>query len=198
MKLELDRQAAELAAQNAAFNQVARTAARFFGAGRGAVSLRMPDGIVFIGRHGIPVRSLQKKYNLGKHADKPQIFKDLRKTRIKAFRLLSQSQGGIAFFACVPICDFHMNRIGLLSVGDTLPMDYPPEKLATLQDLAKIAFEHLDLFLQTMEHSPDRCFQRTAIGSTLRPAGIGIRQLAHCRSDARPFVFCRPQRPAIQ
>lgn len=114
MKLILDQHAWELAAQDPIFTQIARTAARFFGVGCGAISLRLPCCIAYIGRHGIPFGEVPKKYELGKHADHPQIFRDLRKSRTKAFRQLSQLHGGIGFFACVPIYDFHMNRIGLL------------------------------------------------------------------------------------
>lgn len=152
MKLNLDRHAWELAAQDPIFTRIARTATRFFGVGCGAISLRLPCCIAYIGRHGIPFGKVPEKYDLGKHADHPQIFRDLRKSRTKAFRQLSQLHGGIGFFACVPIYDFHMNRIGLLWVRDSSPMDHPVEKLATLQDLANIAFEHLVLLLRTLDY----------------------------------------------
>lgn len=152
VKLELNLRAAELAARNDTFTQIARTAARFFSAGRGAVTLRLPNQVAYIGRHGIPFSSLPKEYDLGVHVDNPKIFKDLRKSRNKALRRLSQLQGGIAFFAYAPIYDFHMNPIGLVSVGDASPMDHPAAKLATLQDLAGIAFGHLVLLLQTLNH----------------------------------------------
>ena len=172
MKISLTRQAAELAAQNAAFGQIARTAARFFCTGRGAITIRLPDRIAYIGRHGVPFSMLPKEYDLGGHADSPQLFKDLRKSRIKVFRQLSQLQGGIAFFACAPIYDYHMNRIGLLSVGDASPMDHPAGKLSTLQDLTKIAFEHLALLLQTLDCSmhADDADRHSSMHPALSPA----------------------------
>ncbi len=170
--MEINERTAELAAQNGAFAQIARTAARFFGVGCGAISLRLPCCIAYIGRHGIPFGEVPKKYDLGKHADHPQIFKDLRKSRTKAFRQLSQLHGGIGFFACVPIYDFHMNPIGLLWVRDSSPMDHPVEKLATLQDLANIAFEHLVLLLRTLDYPMPLGDEglRPSIRSSLSPA----------------------------
>lgn len=152
MKLILDQRACELAAQNAAFAQIARTAARFFAVGRGAIALSLPDRIAYIGRHGVPFSNLPKEYDLGEYGNYPRMFKDLRKSRNKIVQRVSQLQEGIAFFACAPIYDYHMNRVGLISVGDELPMDYPSEMLNTLQDLAKITFDHLVLLLETQDH----------------------------------------------
>ena len=152
VKLEINQRAAELAAQDHTFTRIARTAARFFAVGYGAVTLRLPDRIVYIGRHGIPSGEVSKEYDLGEHGNYPQIFKDLGKSQIKVFRQLSQLQGGIGFFACVPIYDYYMNRIGLLSVRDHSPMDHPAGKLAMLQELAGIAFEHLVLLLQILDY----------------------------------------------
>jgi len=175
VKIGLNQQAADLAAQNAAFGQIARTAARFFATGRGAITIRLPDRIAYIGRHGIPHCTLPKEYDLGAQADNPRMFKDMRKSRIKVFRQLSQLQGGIAFFACAPIFDYRMNRIGLLSVGDYSPMDHPAGKLATLQDLAKIAFEHLVLLLQTLDcpmHADEADLQSPVLPALLPAAAI--------------------------
>ncbi len=173
MKLILNLRAAEFAAQDHTFTEIARTAARFFDAGRGAIALSLPDRVAYIGRHDVPFSDLPKEYDLGEYGNYPRMFNDLRKSRNKIFHRVSQLQDGIAFFAYAPIYDYHMNRIGLLTVGDASPMDHPAGKLATLQDLAEIAFEHLVLLLQTLDYP-------------IQPGDAGLRPSIHPAGSPAP------------
>jgi len=120
------------------YNNLARIAALTFSTPVCAISLRLADRFVLIGRQGIALRDMPRSLDLGEFADAPLWFEDIRKQAEPRLKPLSHAtiayEKPIRFFASAPIVDKRYHRVGLVEVADYWPRS-PDKRLAKVLEL---------------------------------------------------------------
>jgi signal transduction histidine kinase len=133
-----------------AFDRVTRLAARIFGVPIATVSIVDHDRIWFKSHHGIEDEQIDREPGLCASAilnDEPWVVVDAEVDPRALANPLVRGELGLRFYAGVPLRTRAGYNLGTLNVIDTKPREVTEEQLATLQDLAAIVVDELELRL---------------------------------------------------
>jgi sigma-B regulation protein RsbU (phosphoserine phosphatase) len=134
-----------------AFDRIAAIAARAFGAPVAVVSVVDTDRIWFKARHGLPdVEQIDREPGLCASAilhDGPWVVTDAATDPRTLTNSLVAGAFGLRFYAGVPLTTSDGFNLGTLCVLDTEPRDVTDAEIQTLQDLAAIVVNELELRL---------------------------------------------------
>lgn len=133
-----------------AFDRVTRLAARCFGVPISIVSIVDHDRIWFKSHHGIDVEETRREPGLCASAILqyvPWIVSDAEVDPRTLTNPLVCGELGLRFYAGVPLTTSDGYNLGTLNVIDTKPRQVSEEEIATLQDLAAIVVDELEVRL---------------------------------------------------
>lgn len=137
-----------------AFDRVAALAARWFGAPMATVSIVDSDRIWFKATHGLEgVSQIGRDAGLCASAilqDEPYHVSDALCDPRTADNPLVHGDLGVQFYAAAPLITPDGHRLGTVNVLDTAPREASAADLATLQDLAAIVMDELELRLSAL------------------------------------------------
>ncbi|MCU1599401.1 MAG: putative magnesium or manganese-dependent protein phosphatase [Frankiales bacterium] len=138
-----------------AFDRITALAARAFGVPVAIVSIVDSDRIWFKSRHGLPdVMEIDRAPGLCASAilgSGPWIVADAPNDPRALANPLVAGDFGLRFYAGVPLTTRDGFNLGTLCVLDTVPRAVTPEETQTLQDLAALVIDQLELRLETRE-----------------------------------------------
>ena len=138
-----------------AFDRITTLAARAFGVPIAIVSIVDSDRIWFKSRHGLPdVIEIDRAPGLCASAilgSGPWIVTDAPTDPRALANPLVAGDFGLRFYAGVPLTTRDGYNLGTLCVLDTSPRDVTRDETQTLQDLAALVVDQLELRLQTRE-----------------------------------------------
>lgn len=143
MIIYITDQPGNTARQEKIFDDLARIAAATFCTPVGAITVRLIDRSILIGRHGLWIRELSADHDLGSFADAPLLFEDLQRETEPRLAPLRSGDRPLRFFASAPIFNERFRRIGLVSVADHHPRSPDKHLISTLQGIADIVGEML-------------------------------------------------------
>ena len=133
-----------------AFDRITRLAARAFDVPIAIVSIVDHDRIWFKSRHGLEVEQVDREPGLCASAilhDRPWIVADAKLDPRALTNPLVRGELGLRFYAGVPLRTSDGHNLGTLCVIDTKPRKATEEELATLEDLAGIVVDELEVRL---------------------------------------------------
>jgi tRNA A-37 threonylcarbamoyl transferase component Bud32 len=153
-----------------AFDRITALAARLFSVPMAIVTVVDEDRIWLKSHHGIAVEEVQRQRGFalsgGLHED-TLVIEDTRTDPRVAGAPVSRADD-VRFFAGVPLITPDGQNIGSFAVLDREPHAFPPESVATLEDLAAMVLHEMELRLATrrivMGREPDRPRGRTGSG----------------------------------
>ncbi|TNC24666.1 GAF domain-containing protein [Amycolatopsis alkalitolerans] len=164
-----------------AFDRIAKLAARLLGTPIGTVSLVDTDRIWFKATSGLAVRQIGRDPGLCSSAitsDVPYVVRNALTDPRTVNNPLVHGDLGIRFYAAAPVITADGHRLGTVNVLDTKPRETGPVDTATLEDLAAVVMDELELRLSALatlrqereqrERSDEHRATVTAIASTLR------------------------------
>lgn len=143
MNISITDQLGNAARQEKIFSHLARIAAEAFCTPVGAITVRLVDRSLLIGRHGLWNRELSADHELGSFADAPLLFEDLQRETEPRLAPLQSGDRPLRFFASAPIFNERFRRIGLVSVADHQPRSPDKHHISTLLGIADIVGELL-------------------------------------------------------
>jgi serine/threonine protein kinase len=133
-----------------AFDRITALAARLFSVPMAIVTVVDEDRIWLKSHHGIEVDEVQRKRGFastgGLHDETLVIEDAATDPRVASTR---SPDDDIRFFAGVPLITPDGQNIGSLAVLDRVPHAFPPESVATLEDLAAMVLHEMELRLAT-------------------------------------------------
>ena len=133
-----------------AFDRVTRLAARFFGVPISIVSIVDHDRIWFKSHYGIEVEEIGREPGLCASAilqDGPWVVSDADVDPRTLTNPLVCGELGLRFYAGVPLTTADGYNLGTLNVIGTEPREVTEEEITTLQDLAAIVVDELEVRL---------------------------------------------------
>jgi signal transduction histidine kinase len=133
-----------------AFDRITNLAARFFKVPISIVSIVDHDRIWFKSHLGVEVKQIGREPGLCASAilqDEAYIVKDARVDPRTLANPLVAGEFGLQFYAAAPLITKDGFRLGTLCVIDYKPRDITEAEKATLQDLAAIVMDELELRL---------------------------------------------------
>lgn len=137
-----------------AFDRVTALAARFFSVPIAIVSIVDHDRVWFKSHHGIDVQEIGRAPGLCASAvlqDAPWIVNDAAVDPRTLDNPLVAGELGLRFYAGVPLKVRGGWNLGTLNVIDVEPRELTAEELDTLEDLASIVVDELELRLASRE-----------------------------------------------
>ncbi|MFS0896331.1 PP2C family protein-serine/threonine phosphatase [Mycolicibacterium litorale] len=136
---------------DAAFDRIARVAARAFAAPMATISFVDRDRIWFKAAHGFDdLREVDRRAGFSSATileDRPYVIHDAARDPRTAHNAFVHGALGIRFYAGAPIVTSDGHRIGAVNVLDTRARRCTDRELHTLTDLADLVMDHLDLRL---------------------------------------------------
>ncbi len=132
------------------FDRVTRLAARILDVPISVVSIVDHDRIWFKSRHGIDMDQIDREPGLCASAilhDGPWIVADAEVDPRTLTNPLVSGELGLRFYAGVPLRTSDGHNLGTLAVLDTKPREITKAELATLEDLAAVVVEELEVRL---------------------------------------------------
>jgi eukaryotic-like serine/threonine-protein kinase len=132
-----------------AFDRITALAARLFSVPMAMVSIVDEDRIWLKSHHGIQVEEVQRQRGFAMSGGLHEDTLVIEDTAIDP-RVLGTAQArddGIRFFAGVPLITPDGQNIGSFAVLDREPHPFPPESVATLEDLAAMVLHEMELRL---------------------------------------------------
>jgi serine/threonine protein kinase len=133
-----------------AFDRITALAARLFSVPMAIVTVVDEDRIWLKSHHGIEVDEVQRQRGFastgGLHDETLVIEDAATDPRVASTR---SPDDDIRFFAGVPLITPDGQNIGSLAVLDRVPHAFPPESVATLEDLAAMVLHEMELRLAT-------------------------------------------------
>ena len=133
-----------------AFDRVTALAARHFGVPISIVSIVDSDRIWFKSRHGVEVQQIGRDPGLCASAilqNSPWIVEDAAIDPRTLANPLVGGEFGLRFYAGVPLRTTDGYNLGTLCLLDLEPRELTPEDTATLEDMAAIVMDELELRL---------------------------------------------------
>ncbi|HUP83915.1 MAG TPA: ATP-binding protein [Candidatus Limnocylindria bacterium] len=133
-----------------AFDRITALAARVLKAPIAIVSIVDQDRIWFKSHHGVEVEQIGRDPGLCASAilhDGPWIIKDAARDPRALANPLVAGEFGLQFYAGVPLRTSDGHNLGTLCVLDFVPRDLSTDETATLEDLAKMVIDELELRL---------------------------------------------------
>lgn len=133
-----------------AFERVTRLAARLLGMPIAIVSIVDHDRIWFKSRFGLDVDEIGRDPGLCASAilqDEPWVIEDARHDPRALANPLVAGEFGLQFYAGVPLRTSDGHNLGTLCVIDREPRDFGDKERETLEDLAAIVIDELELRL---------------------------------------------------
>ncbi|MEU6034305.1 GAF domain-containing SpoIIE family protein phosphatase [Actinomadura sp. NPDC047616] len=135
-----------------AFDRIAALAARVFGTPIATVTIVDSDRIWFKAAQGLPegVSQIDRVPGLCASAilqDVPYVVRDALTDPRTAGNPLVHGELGIRFYAAAPITTRDGYPLGTVNVLDTRPRDVTDDQLATLEDLASVVMDQLEVRL---------------------------------------------------
>ena len=135
-----------------AFDRVTALAARAFGAPVALVGLADEDRIWFKSRYGTDLEEIARltpaSTTEGAPVERVWVINDAMSDPRTAQHPLVAGEFGMRFCACAPLATPDGQLLGLLIVIDFVPREVTDEQLATLEDLAGIVVDELELRLE--------------------------------------------------
>ena len=161
--------------RNRGFDRIARMAARLLDAPIATVSIVDADRVWFTAAHGFDgLDQIARDVSLCALAiqrDTPYVVTDASADPRTASNPLVRGEPGIRFYAAAPIRTDNGYRLGTVDVWDTRPRECDAADLATLQDLAAVVMDELELrrsALSTYHHERELRKQVEGFASTLQ------------------------------
>jgi tRNA A-37 threonylcarbamoyl transferase component Bud32 len=156
---------------DAAFDRVTALATRLFSVPMAIVTVVGEDRIWLKSHHGIEVEEVQRQRGFamsgGLH-DETLVIEDTTTDPRMASAPSSTGDDGIRFFAGVPLITPDGQNLGSLAILDREPHSFPPESVATLEDLAAMVLHEMELRLATrrivLGREPGQPQRRAAAG----------------------------------
>jgi sigma-B regulation protein RsbU (phosphoserine phosphatase) len=133
-----------------AFDRVCALAARFFDAPLASVTIVDEDRIWFKAIQGLDAIEIPREPGLCASAilqDEAYVISDGSSDPRTASNSLVQGELGVRFYAAAPIVTRDGHRLGTVNVIDTKPRLVTEQEIQTLQDLAAIVMDELELRL---------------------------------------------------
>jgi sigma-B regulation protein RsbU (phosphoserine phosphatase) len=133
-----------------AFDRITALAARHFGVPISIVSIVDTDRIWFKSHHGLEVREIGRDPGLCASAilhEEPWIVEDARADPRTLANPLVAGEFGLRFYAGAPLTTQDGHNLGTLCVIDKEPRELSDDETATLQDMAAIVMDELELRL---------------------------------------------------
>lgn len=133
-----------------AFDRITRLAARIFGVPIAIISIVDHDRIWFKSHHGVDAQQIEREPGLCASAilnDEPWVVTDAEVDPRTLTNPLVRGELGLRFYAGVPLTTRDGHNLGTLNVIDIKPREVSEEELATLQDLAAIVVDELEVRL---------------------------------------------------
>jgi sigma-B regulation protein RsbU (phosphoserine phosphatase) len=138
-----------------AFGRVAALAARIFDVPIATVTIVDEDRIWFKAQQGLPqgVSEIDRDPGLCASAilqDETYVVTDALRDPRTAANPLVHGEPGVQFYAAAPITTSDGYRLGTVNILDTRSRQAAPEEPATLEDLAAVVIDELELRLSAM------------------------------------------------
>lgn len=133
-----------------AFDRVATLAARLLQTPLATVTIVDEDRIWLKASHGVPVKELDRELGLCASAilqADPYVILDASVDPRSLSNPLVAGEFGLRFFVAAPLITSDGYRLGTLNVMDTRPREVSLDQIATLQDLAALVVDELELRL---------------------------------------------------
>lgn len=133
-----------------AFDRVANLAARILGTPIATVTIVDEDRIWFKAKHGLEVEQIDRLPGLCASAimrDEPYLVTDASLDPRSLANPLVTGDSGFRFYAAAPLITSDGHRLGTLNVIDRHPRSISQEETQTLQDLAAVVMDELELRL---------------------------------------------------
>lgn len=131
-----------------AFDRVTSLAARVFNVPIAIVSIVDHDRIWFKSHHGLDVQQLDRDPGLCASAimqTEPWIIKDAKLDPRALANPLVAGEFGLRFYAAAPLTTSEGHNLGTLCIIDKEPREFSDDEAKTLQDLASIVIDALEL-----------------------------------------------------
>jgi hypothetical protein len=131
-----------------AFDRITALAARAIGAPIALVGIAEKDRIWFKSRYGTDLAEFPRMRNSdGVEPQRFWVINDASADPLMAQHPLVAGEFGMRFCAVVPLVSPDGQALGMLAVIDTVPREITDEQIATLEDLAGIVVDELELRL---------------------------------------------------
>jgi sigma-B regulation protein RsbU (phosphoserine phosphatase) len=133
-----------------AFDRITALAAHHFDVPISIVSIVDTDRIWFKSHHGLDVREIGRDPGLCASAilqDEPWIVEDARSDPRTLANPLVAGEFGLGFYAGAPLTTHDGHNLGTLCVIDKEPRELSAQQAATLEDMAAIVMDELELRL---------------------------------------------------
>ena len=133
-----------------AFDRITRLAARIFNVPIATITIVDRDRIWFKSKHGITADEIAREPGLCASAVldyEPWIVNDAATDPRTLENALVRGELGLRFYAGVPLRTADGFNLGTLNIIDTEPRELSPEELETLEELASIVVDELELRL---------------------------------------------------
>jgi len=137
-----------------AFDRICALAARVFDAPIATVTIVDEHRIWFKACHGVTVTEIARDPGLCASAilrDVPYVVSDAATDPRTLNNPLVRGELGLRFYAAAPICTADGHRLGTVNVIDVKPRQVTEEELLTLQDLAALVADELQLRLAALD-----------------------------------------------
>jgi sigma-B regulation protein RsbU (phosphoserine phosphatase) len=145
-----------------AFDRIADLAAQFFRVPISTITFVDEDRVWFKARHGLDVTAVPRPIGLCAAAilhDDPWLVCNAVTDPRTLNNELVRGELGVRFYLGAPIITHDGYRLGILNVIDMVPRETSAEEVATLQKLAALVLDELELrlsALQTVAHERER------------------------------------------
>lgn len=133
-----------------AFDRITALAARLFNVPIAIVSIVDEDRIWFKSHHGLEIDETSRDPGLCASAimqTDPWLVSDARADPRTMANPLVAGEVGLRFYAGVPLADEEGHGLGTLCIIDRAPRTLTPDEVATLQDLAAVVMDEIELRL---------------------------------------------------
>ncbi len=163
-----------------AFDRITAIAARVFGVPISIVSIVDHDRIWFKSHHGIDVEQIDREPGLCAsaicHAE-PWIVTDASVDVRTIDNPLVAGELGLRFYFAVPLRTADGYNLGTLNVIDVEPREVTPEEIETLEDLAAIVVDELEMRLAVRRKSEERRQRALELNDTV-VQGLALAKLS--------------------
>lgn len=193
-----------------AFDRITALAARFCRAPISTVTIVDEDRIWFKSSHGVDVDEVGRDPGLCASAILSSQAHVIRDASVDARTLdnpLVRGELGLRFYAGIPLVTSDGHRLGTLNVIDAEPRDITNEELDTLQHLAGVVMDELELRLSARrtidleaaaEEARFRLSVLTGISHEMRTPLSILHGLAELDAGSRDDTFMQMQRRNVQ
>ncbi len=163
-----------------AFDRVTAIAARLFQVPIALVTIVDHDRIWFKSRYGLDIPQIKREPGLCASAmlqDEVYAITDALRDPRTLTNSLVRGEFGLRFYAAAPLITQEGYRLGTLCVIDQKPRSITPDEKQTLQDLAAIVMDQMELRLAARQLVDTTASQRTAINDLYNHAPCGYHAL---------------------